>query len=482
MPFGRKPMGGGRFYDFDKVYRVIIRRAVQQAGLEPARADEQTGSHVIHTDMFKSLRDHAVVLADLSLHNPNVFYELGIRHVMSPRGTVLMCQSGADLPFDVKLSRVIFYDYDGEHLDWEEAERTVQSLQFALQEARSGKPDSPVHALLENVLPTQHKLARQGLPGRPGRRDALDQYQKLLASQWKQQGLSLVDLQRDHGVSTFGARALGYYCLDTQAAAEEARKVANNLYDLEQYDLANKIFARLDEAGLLVLRGLLRYASSVSEEDQSPRGAERGLEIVNRAFSVIARKLQDPDPDPETIKDAARCYQASAGLQVWKWQQSERDNDLDEAIALLQKALEYGERAKAMDRGWRVARLAENHLRLVLLLRLREGNPDRADMERHREAILGLEPGEPVDAADASYLRWYKAIALADAGDEEGARRLTLAAFAEDARVMNQPGCWDVGRWEYMHLRRLLEQFSHALRNLSLVGHVSQVLQVGHES
>lgn len=154
MPFSRKLLndGSGRFYDFDKVYRVIMRRAIRLAGLEPIRADERKGSNIIHTDMFKDLRDQAVVLADLSLENPNVFYELGIRHVMSSRGTVLMSRKGSEIPFDVKLSRVIFYEYDGTSLDWEESERVVQELQFALEEAKRGTPDSPVYALLERVL------------------------------------------------------------------------------------------------------------------------------------------------------------------------------------------------------------------------------------------------------------------------------------------------------------------------------------------
>jgi hypothetical protein len=154
MPFGVKVLreGSAQTYDFEKVYRIIIQRAVRQAGMIPVRADERIGSAIIHTVMFKDLRDQSVVLADLSLENPNVFYELGIRHVMSPAGTVVICRKGSELPFDVKLSRVVFYDYDGRSLDWEEAERVVQELHAALQEARRGSPDSPVHALLESVL------------------------------------------------------------------------------------------------------------------------------------------------------------------------------------------------------------------------------------------------------------------------------------------------------------------------------------------
>src|SRR4051812_11463327 len=89
MPFGIRPFsdGSGRTYDFDKVYRVVIQRAVREVGMIPIRADERVTSALIHIDMFRDLRDRAVVLADLSLDNPNVFYELGIRHVMSSSGT-----------------------------------------------------------------------------------------------------------------------------------------------------------------------------------------------------------------------------------------------------------------------------------------------------------------------------------------------------------------------------------------------------------
>ena len=75
MPFGTKSAAlapDGRF-DFDKVYRVATRRAIEAAGMAPVRADEPTSSGAIHTDMFKALRDKPVVLADLSLHNSNVY-------------------------------------------------------------------------------------------------------------------------------------------------------------------------------------------------------------------------------------------------------------------------------------------------------------------------------------------------------------------------------------------------------------------------
>ena len=153
MPFGKKPVPGvsDRIFDFDKPYRVIMRRAIEAAGMVPVRADESTASGIIHSDMFKALRDRRVVLAELSLHNPNVYYELGVRHVLASAGTVLMCRADQPLPFDIALSRVV-YEYDGRHLDWEEAERVVPILRQYLLEALEGHQDSPVHGAASTFL------------------------------------------------------------------------------------------------------------------------------------------------------------------------------------------------------------------------------------------------------------------------------------------------------------------------------------------
>ena len=109
MPFGKKPLPNGQTYDFDKVYRVIISRAVREAGMKPLRADETIGSRLIHSDMFKDLRDRPVVLADLSLENPNVFYELGLSHALE-KPVVLVSSNEEDVPFDLRHIRTIFYD------------------------------------------------------------------------------------------------------------------------------------------------------------------------------------------------------------------------------------------------------------------------------------------------------------------------------------------------------------------------------------
>jgi tetratricopeptide (TPR) repeat protein len=490
MPFGKKSLkdGSGDVYDFDKVYRVIMQRAIRLAGLEPIRADERKGSNIIHTDMFKDLRDQSVVLADLSLENPNVFYELGIRHVMSSRGTVLMCRHGSELPFDVKLSRVIFYKYDGANLDWEEAERVVQELQFALEQAKRGIPDSPVYALLESVLRDQppvngddnvQKLTLNN--GDRREQGSLEEYERLIARVWAEHKEDVDKLRQQHHKSIFGTRALGYLCLQQDCCSpDQVARIAATLFILEQYALANQLYARLETTRSLGPLDLLKYASSLSESEQEIPSVDHALRYIGKARELIEARGQNAPDDIETIGLRLWHDYSIAGMQAWRWELSKSSDDLGKAISLYETAIESSNQTLTQLDPFPIGRLALAHLRLMLLLRIKDRNRDRVDSERHRESILKLQPRERQNPRDVSYLRWYQAITLADAGDGEGSRRKALVAFSEDAKIMNQTEDTDIGRRQYTLLRRFIEHNAYVLQHPSLVGHISQILQIGH--
>jgi hypothetical protein len=485
MPFGLKPFndGSGRHFDFDKVYRVIIKRAVEDAGLTPIRADEQTGSQIIHIDMFKALRDKAIVLVDLSLENPNVFYELGVRHVMSPRGTVLMCREGSRLPFDVSLSRVIFYRYDGVDLDWEEAERVKAKLKANLDEARRGHPDSPVHALLEKVYSASAMMNGRG-PDAPFKAEpskSLELFQQLVADYWRQQGKDVKALiDGIYGRSIFGSRALGYYVDNELSSEQQLRIIINHLFDIEQYDLVNKLFPRLESLRALSPRELLRYGSSKSEADLSIEGAESGLEYSQKALASLQSELNAANPSTDVLESAFHCRANISGLNFWMWllKQSER-RYLNTAIEELEQALRDADRVLERSAKFPIGRCAQGHLKLLFMLRMRDDDRNRLDLEGHRNRIFAMLDRTARHARDASYLRWFQAITWADLGDRGRSRDFAIKAIAEDTKIKDQPDCAEIGRRQYSNLRRFLEQYSSNSPNSDCFGDISQVLQAG---
>jgi tetratricopeptide (TPR) repeat protein len=109
MPFGKKKGGDGSPYDFNAIYQKLIKPALVEAGFEPFRADEETASGDILTDMFQELLLADLVLCDLSIDNANAFYELGIRHAFRRRGVMHIQAGRAYMPFDVFNVRTLPY-------------------------------------------------------------------------------------------------------------------------------------------------------------------------------------------------------------------------------------------------------------------------------------------------------------------------------------------------------------------------------------
>src|SRR6478752_3639576 len=147
MPFGTKTDAAGRVTNFDKVYQNIIVPAVTQAGLEPVRADEEKIGGTIHKPMFERLMLCHYAVADITGANPNVFYELGIRHAMRPRSTVIIFAAGTILPFDIALLRGIPYQTNEQGVPSDPAS-CVAAISKQLREAKENPhDDSPLFQL-----------------------------------------------------------------------------------------------------------------------------------------------------------------------------------------------------------------------------------------------------------------------------------------------------------------------------------------------
>ncbi|WP_200927308.1 TRAFs-binding domain-containing protein [Methylobacterium sp. Leaf100] len=147
MPFGKKPEEGGRIIDFDRVYREIIKPAVEAANLEPIRADEENVGGIIHKPMFERLMLCDYAVADLTTANANVFYELGIRHGVRPHSTVLVFGRGMRLPFDVAPLRGLPYALDANGAP-ESPDADRDALAARLNSCRDPVEDSPLFQLV----------------------------------------------------------------------------------------------------------------------------------------------------------------------------------------------------------------------------------------------------------------------------------------------------------------------------------------------
>jgi len=99
--------------ELTRIYNTLVKPAIEDSrfGLVCHRADDVKSNKAIIQDVWKSICEARLVVADLSGLNPNVMYELGIAHTLG-KETVLIYQRGGDVefPFDLMHIRRIEYE------------------------------------------------------------------------------------------------------------------------------------------------------------------------------------------------------------------------------------------------------------------------------------------------------------------------------------------------------------------------------------
>ena len=96
---------------FDTVYEDHLKPSVESlSGLRCLRAADINDNRPIMEDIWKSINEARIIISDLTGKNPNVFYETGIAHTIG-KEVVLITQSIADVPFDLRHLRCIVYEY-----------------------------------------------------------------------------------------------------------------------------------------------------------------------------------------------------------------------------------------------------------------------------------------------------------------------------------------------------------------------------------
>jgi len=151
MPFGIKTGPDGKAINFDKVFDLLIRPSITAANLEPLRADHEEAGGFIQKPMFEALLLCEFAVADLTYANPNVFYELGIRHAVRPWSTVPIMAEGGRLPIDVDALKTVFYKVGTDGMpDPNSIQACTGIISAMLLEAKKGVlKDSPIYQLLD---------------------------------------------------------------------------------------------------------------------------------------------------------------------------------------------------------------------------------------------------------------------------------------------------------------------------------------------
>ncbi len=310
-----RPFGTKNDINFDDVELKLIDPALNQLGITGRTTMEIRRQGNIRLDMFQRLLTADLVIADISIHNANVYYELGVRHALRGKHTFMIRARGAgiktdEVPFDIKTDRYLTYDGVNPATNVDDL---VEGLR---QTINSEAEDSPVFQMLPDL--------REQEPARflPIPRDYREEVERatqqkelgdleLLATEargfeWEIEGLRLVGRAQFNLKAFEGARATWEAVLKQYPLDEEANTSLGTIYqrlgDLTRSDQALKrVLGRLDldKEGRAEVRSLLgRNAKSHWTDDwrkaeslpERQRGAltspylEESLEAYEAAF------------------------------------------------------------------------------------------------------------------------------------------------------------------------------------------------------
>ena len=121
----------------DNVYKYLIAPVCEELGYKPVRVDHVNAVDNINATIINYLKTAPMVIADMTDHNPNAFYELGFRQALE-LPLVPIIRVGERLPFDVMTTRTVFYDTDVSKI-----EESKENLKFKIQSFENFKmPES----------------------------------------------------------------------------------------------------------------------------------------------------------------------------------------------------------------------------------------------------------------------------------------------------------------------------------------------------
>ena len=135
------PISDPHGYDsghFGRVYEHLLKPAIIQAGFLPVRADDAVKTDYIVVGIIQQIVDSEMVLCDFSSRNPNVMYELGVRHAFN-KPVVLLKDRRTEKVFDIQGLRHAEYD---ETLRIDSVQKDIAKIASAITETSNATIDT----------------------------------------------------------------------------------------------------------------------------------------------------------------------------------------------------------------------------------------------------------------------------------------------------------------------------------------------------
>ena len=495
-----RPFGTKNDIDFDRVERELIAPALARRRLTGTTTGEILRQGNIREDMFQRLVTADVVIADVSIHNANVFYELGMRHALQDKHTILIRCRADQVPFDIKTDRYLSYDAN-------DPAASLDALTTVIRDTiNDGRKDSPVFQLLPRMKPQdpsafvavprefREEVERAADEGDLGDLALLSEELTRFGFEWSRKGLRLVAEAQYRLKAWPSAERTWRAILADEPDDVQANLRLGTVYQkLGRLDASDQALDRVEEQGALTgaqraelasLRGSNEKSHWLNEWDDEwgPKMREVALESAHLEQSLMEYErgfLEDLNAYYPGVNALAlttiRCELAKLLPGVWAGQfESDEEADL-QRLALerrrdrLSDVVEMAiERARGENDPW--VAISEADLacltskrpsRVAMLYRRAFVDPERQELDACRRQLdlyqrLGVLEANTEAALEVVNEELAKL--GAEPGDEDVERVLVFTGHRIDAPDREKPRFPNRAKSEAM-ARALIREF-----------------------
>jgi len=347
MPFRVKKTGADAGkpseIDFDALWNKALAPAIVELGYDPVRADQDLGALII-TEMIERLALSDLVIADLTIPNGNVYYEVGVRHAAARTGCVLIAAEWAKPLFDVDQMRQVRYPLAEGAIADATAAAIKQALVAGVAALKAG--ESPVY---------------QALPGYP------QGHAVTSASSFK----TFVE-----SLSAFRAE------LKAATAAPKAERRAAALALRDKYTSKTEMVPFVALELLYLLRDYADWQSLLDYIDKLPVNV-RALAVVREQRALAQAKIGKPrdavgvlEELVRTLGDTSERQGLIGGRYKTLYDEAIKEKRKDDADECLNLAIEHYDRGMQIDLN---DYYPSSNLPRLYRLRAESGDGERAD-------------------------------------------------------------------------------------------------------
>lgn len=362
MPYGRKPTQaeaglGPAEIDFNRLWDLAYVPVITALGYEPVRADQDTGALII-TQMLERLYFAHIVLADMTIPNGNVYYEIGIRHAAQKTGCVLLAADWSKQLFDVAQMRTVRYPLP----EGEITEATALAIRTAIKGAIAslGKGVSPMHQSIQGYPFNVDETAATSMQDQMAALAAFQATVRSVRAAPRQQRMAMAQaLALQHGqgpMTSLVAIALLRLLRD---CAQSSADWANLLGFIDSAHHEVRALAEVREQRALALSAAGQHLESIAELEAlvaSDGPTPERLGLLGGRYKRLLKSASDADDHRRTLAKTIEHYERGMDLDLNEYycasnlpalyRLRQRKGDEERALSALRLVIVACERAK----------------------------------------------------------------------------------------------------------------------------------------